>query len=350
MASSSIELTKLCKHATLPERNPIGNGGYILRANTFKIIPPLSTSRVSTGISLKFIAEGIIGRLSTSETSLLQSKLMVAVENLRHGHIQVILLNTSATSEASIVPGSIIGELSFHHAVAPLLFWKEDLKKTNTSLTLQEGKRNHPKSLFRGRRNRCDNITNWRSPNTSNTSIVIQPEEQDGDNATSEVWDPPAKQNFQNDEDWDKEENNFPTFKLDVSNHKFGEWKNKPYMQGNQQQQQQQQGRRKRIPLKKRSNLVQVVSGENESLPKYSPEPQVSSRATDSYRANWEPTPVRKSDTSTTWSHRSWGNSLETFTWPPVKKEKEEKNGKSEESDHIIFVDSPTSPDGSQES
>ena len=121
MATSSIELSKLCKLATLPERNALGNWVYILRSNCYKIIGPLTTARLSTGISLKCIAEGIIQRLSTSETTLVQSKLMVAVEKLRKGHIQVILPNTSATSEASIVPGTIIGELSFHQAVSPVV-------------------------------------------------------------------------------------------------------------------------------------------------------------------------------------------------------------------------------------
>ena len=152
----------MCKLATLPERNAVCNRVYILRSNCYKIIAPLTTARLSTSISLKFITEGIIGRLSTSETTLVQSKLLVAVENLRKGHIQVILLNTSATSEASIIPGTITGELSFHHAFSPLLYWREDLLKNSTTVSLAEGKR-QPKMWKAKKHNRCDNVANWRA-------------------------------------------------------------------------------------------------------------------------------------------------------------------------------------------
>ena len=200
MATSSIELSKLCKLATLPERNAAENGAYIIRSNCYKIIGPLTTARVSTGISLKFLAEGIIGRLSTSESTVVQSKLMVAVENLRQGHIQVILLNTSATCEASIVPGTVIGEPSFHHAVSPLLYWREELQKNGASVSLGEGKR-QAKAWKPKRNNRCDNVSNWRMSRRHTTTkpdvitIAPQPEDQTGDSATSEVWDPPHPHN-----------------------------------------------------------------------------------------------------------------------------------------------------------
>ena len=379
MATSSIELSKLCKLATLPERNGAGNGSYIIRSNCYKIIGPLTTARVSTGISLKFMADGIIGRLSTSESTLVQSKLMVAVENLRQGHIQVILLNTSATCEASIVPGTVIGELSFHHAVSPLLYWREEMQNNGVSLSLGERKR-QAKALKPRRHNRCDNVSNWRMSRGQTTTkpnvitITPQPEDQTGDNATSEVWDLPTQQHKEV-EDWDgeaaEEPTKFGTFKLNMSNRKFGEWKRKPYMTANLQAHQHSQKNatgRKWIPLQKRSNLVTVTSAENETCssgsppPKYSPEQKIK---TNNSGAEWE-----AEQTTTTWGNwptlstwntsTSWATSSKgIFTWPPVKTEeknddkttsppvKTETNGKKVKNykDHVIFVDSPTSPE-----
>ena len=80
---------------------------------------------------------------------------------------------------------------------------------------------------------------------------MVQPEQQNGDNATSEVWDPPTKENFEHEEDWVKEDYKFPTFKLNVSNHKFGDWKKPPYMQGHLEQ---PQGKRRWVPMRKRTN------------------------------------------------------------------------------------------------
>ena len=134
--TSAIELGKICPKANLPETT--SPGVYIVRLNTYKIIPPLTFLRVSTGITIKFNAKGLIGRLSTLENTLINSNLIVCVENLRKGLIEVMLYNTSASAEASIMPGDKIAELTFSYSVSPLLYWREDLQKTQEQQTQEQ--------------------------------------------------------------------------------------------------------------------------------------------------------------------------------------------------------------------
>ena len=272
--TSAIELGKICPKANLPETT--SPGVYIVRLNTYKIIPPLTFLRVSTGITIKFNAKGLIGRLSTLENTLINSNLIVCVENLRKGLIEVMLYNTSASAEASIMPGDKVAELTFSYSVSPLLYWREDLQKNGTTVSLGKGKR-QTKMWIAKKHNRCDKVAKWKATrgyNITKTEVITiepQPEDKNGDNVTSEVWDPPTQKQTEV-EDWDKDEEQttFGIFKLNFSNRKFGDWKKNPYMTSNLQSHQHQQSKKngsgKRwVPLQKRNNLATVTSGENDT-------------------------------------------------------------------------------------
>ena len=373
---SAIELGRICPSATLPEQT--SPGVYVLRSNSYRIVPPLSFVRATTGISIQFNKEGLIGRLSTIESSLITSKLIVCVENLKEGDIQVMMYNTSAMTEASITPGMQLAELTFTHSVSPLLYWREDLQKDGKG---KEGKeKEKPKTKrWTSRRggNRCDNVTNWRARQTtiprsetpggenvwdaladkvwdaieptSVTTSIVPTSVTSVTSVTSdktavvpasvpaaEVWDPIPSEHVAPVEDWDLEEAQnqvkYAPFKLDISNKKYGSWKNKPYMithQNKVQERREDSSRTRRyIPLQKR-NLINITPVS--SVINITPTLPV-------------PYSVTSSMTSTMTSNPTWTTCSAIFKWPPIKEEPVQVHAKPMYKDHLIHVDPISSP------
>ena len=368
---SAIELGKVCPNATLPEQASLGV--YVLRSNSYRIVPPLSFVRATTGISIQFNKEGLIGRLSTIESSLITSKLIVCVENLKEGDIQVMMYNTSATTEASITPGMKIAELTFSHSVSPLLYWREDLQKGGKGKEGKEKEKPRTKK-FTPRRggNRCDNVTNWRerqskprseTPGSENVWDALAEKVWDAiepasvasvvptsgasvttavlpASGTEEIWDPIPSEPVAPVEDWDKEEAQndikYAPFKLDISNKKYGSWKNKPYMshQNNLPERKEDphfikhSGRTRRyIPLQRR-NLITVTP--------ISSVIDISPTLTDSVTSNV---------TRTMMTNPTWTTCSSIFKWPPIKEEPlQVQAAKPIYKNHLIHVDSISSP------
>ena len=135
------------------------------------------------------------------QNTLINSKLVVCVEKLKKGHIQVTLYNTSASVEASIMPGTKIAELTFSYSVSPLLYWRDDLQKE-----CKEQEQHPPKDKEAVRKtkrwtrtpNRCDKVTNWRAKTNPYTSIPTE--------NPAEVWVPVTPAQPPPVEDWDLEE------------------------------------------------------------------------------------------------------------------------------------------------
>ena len=330
--TSAIELGKVCPKASLPEaRSP---GLYILKSNSYNIIPPLTFVRVSTGITIKFNAMGLIGRLSTLENALINLNLIVCVENVSKGLIQVMLYNTSASAEASIMPGDKIAELTFSYSISPLLYWRDDVhqKQERTQEHTQKHTQEHTEEQARMEQhtpresikrtnkswtrtpNRCDKVANWRVKTNPHTSITTE--------NPAEVWDPITSAPPPSTEDWDLEEAENPVryapFKLDVSNKKYGGWKNKPYMSQEKNKEECLTTNTKNTKSSTtKSSTINTINTKSSNTRRYIPLQRrnlvtvTTSDVTSTQNPSWIPLT----------SNPSWTTCSSIFSWPPNRNE-----------------------------